>query len=214
MKLISIQVGMPIEVEWDGEMVSTGIFKDTVEGPVMVRKLNLEGDGQADLTVHGGLDKAVYAYGLDAYPWWLKQLKVQELPNGAFGENLTIEKLDEKLIYIGDRFSLGACELEVVQPRFPCFKLGIKFGNMGILRTFMESGRPGIYFRVLKEGKIKSGDTLKRLEQNVEHVSVWDFFDLKARKYADQPLLARLLKIKGLNEEWRKKFQEHLAAPS
>jgi MOSC domain-containing protein YiiM len=210
MKLLSIQVGLPREVEWEGKSVSTGIFKDAVHGPVQVRKLNLEGDGQADLTVHGGLDKAVYAYGRDAYPWWLRKLSVADLPNGAFGENLTFASLDERSLFIGDRLTLGGCELEIVQPRFPCFKLGIKFRDMGILKTFMKSGRPGIYFRVLKEGKIQAGDELVRTEINPERVSVWEFFDLKARKYADPPLLKRLLRIKGLNEEWRAKFQEHL----
>lgn len=211
MKLLSIQVGMPVEVEWDGELVSTGIFKDTVEGPVFVRKLNLEGDGQADLTVHGGFDKAVYAFSQDAYPWWLETLGVEELPNGAFGENLTFSSLDEKTTYIGNRYALGQCELEVVQPRFPCFKLGIKFGDMGILKTFMKSGRAGVYFRVLREGAIQAGDTLKLLEANPEKVSIWDFFDLKIRKYADRPLMTRLLRIKGLNEQWREVFQQRLA---
>jgi MOSC domain-containing protein YiiM len=211
MRLLSIQVGLPKEVEWDGKRVSTGIYKYPVSGPVEVKKLNLEGDGQADLTVHGGADKAVYAYSLDAYPWWRETLQSSDLPNGAFGENLTFDAFDERSIGIGDKFALGGCELQAVQPRFPCFKLGIKFGDMEILRTFLSSGRPGIYFRVLKEGKIREGDTLRCLWRDPERVSVWDFFDLKIRKYADKALLARLLRIRDLNTEWRGKFQEQLA---
>jgi MOSC domain-containing protein YiiM len=210
MKLLSIHVGLPREVEWEGKPVRTGIFKSPVPGPVFVSKLNLEGDGQADLTVHGGFDKAVYGYPRDAYPWWLQALAVPALPDGSFGENLTFAHLDEKRIFIGDRFRLGRCELQAVQPRFPCFKLGIKFGDMGILKTFLESGRPGIYFRVLVEGEIREGDELIQVTTDPERVSVWDFFDLKLRKYADPPLLERLLRIKDLNEDWREKFQQHL----
>lgn len=209
MKLLSIQVGRPRDVEWQGKSVSTGIFKQAVPGPVMVRRLNIEGDGQADLTVHGGVDKAVYGYSRDAYPWWDARLK-QRLTHGAFGENLTIEKLDEKDLCIGDTIALGECELQVSEPRFPCFKLGLKFNDVGVLKTFIESGRPGIYFRVVREGKIEAGQTLKILDRDPRRISVDTFFLLKIGKLKSREALEKLLSMDNLGAEWREKFSGFL----
>ena len=210
MKLLSIQIGKPREVQWAGKTVSTGIFKDPVEGQVFVGKLNLEGDGQADLKVHGGIDKAVYGYGADAYQWWKVKLGRADLSPGAFGENLTFSQLDENAIHIGDVFSLGGCHLQVVQPRQPCFKLGIRFGDMEILKTFLASDRPGIYFRVLKEGFIRAGDELRLIEQEKQAVPLMALYRFYKNRNLDQPTIRKILTIKNLNSSWRKSLQQFL----
>jgi len=210
MQLLSIQVGKPKNVFWEGDTVSTGIFKLPVKGPVRVARLNLDGDGQADLSVHGGADKAVYGYPHDAYAWWEKRLAVP-LQAGAFGENLTIDPLDEKKLCIGDTLSIGDCHLEISEPRFPCFKLGIKFQDMKVLKTFIESGRPGIYFRVIQEGTISAGQPVKIVSRDKRKVSVSDFFRLKIGGYKDLPLLEKLLSMDNLSQEWREKFSAALA---
>ncbi|RZA26781.1 MAG: MOSC domain-containing protein [Proteobacteria bacterium] len=176
MRLISIQVGMPKTVEFRRKPIRTGIFKDPVEGPVRVLKTHLEGDGQADLRVHGGEKKAVYAYSLDAYSWWQEKRPGDTFSYGAFGENLCIDKILESEIYVDDIFELGTALLQATQPREPCFKLGIKFDDQSIIKAFMESDRPGVYFRVLKEGVIEAGDELKRVERSCSLVSIHDLW--------------------------------------
>ncbi len=214
MKLVGVYVGKPKPVPWEGKDVVTAIFKSPVDGPVKVRTLNIDGDEQADLEVHGGTDKAVYAYGLDAYPWWRKALKKDHLPPGSFGENLTFSRLVEREFNLGDIYTLGSCRLQVCQPRFPCSRLGIKFGDMGIIKTFLESGRPGIYFRVVGEGELRAGDTLALAEADPEKVSVMEIFDIKLSKTPDAEAMRRVLKVKSLNEEWRLKIEKKLAALS
>ena len=154
MKLISIQVGLPREVNWHGRSVTTGIFKEPIAGPVMLRTLNLDGDAQADLTVHGGTTKAAYAYPLEHYEYWRNELPDMDLPFGMFGENFTTEGLLEKEVNIGDRFRIGDAEVVVTEPRVPCYKLGIKFGRADILKRFLASRRIGFYFAVLREGEV------------------------------------------------------------
>lgn len=197
MKIVSICVGQPRDVQWHGprglETVSTSIFKDPIAGPVRVGFTNIEGDRQADLSVHGGTDKAVYAYSQDAYAGWVAALKVgsEELPPGSFGENLTVTRLDERDTCLGDRFEIGSgahprCVLEVSEPRMPCFKLGIKFGDMAMVQRFLNyqdpAGgfpRPGVYFRVIQEGMIGTGDTLTRVyapQPRVSIVEIYAFF--------------------------------------
>lgn len=210
MKLISIQVGRPREVEWQGKTVSTGIFKDPVGGPLWVRPHNIEGDGQADLAVHGGERKAVYAYGADAYPWWQKTLPNTRFPWGAFGENLTFAELDEKKIFAGDIYRLGDSELRVTEPRFPCFKLGIKFGDMKIIKTFLDSERSGVYFAVHKSGEIDTGQELIRIHKDPAEVSIWDFYTAYNEKTKDRRRLERILKVESLTPRWREKFTQLL----
>ena len=212
MKLTSIQVGKPKEVEWQGKLVSTGIFKSPVPGPVLARKLGLEGDGQADLTVHGGERKAVYAYGDDAYPWWKNRLENEELPPGSFGENLTFTTLEERSIFIEDRYRLGEAELVVTEPRFPCFKLGIKFRDMGILKTFLESGRSGVYFAVAKEGKISLQDRLELISRPKNLVSIHEFYSAFNEKCRDPEVLGRILNLESLTPKWRSRFEALLNA--
>ena len=161
MKILSVNVGLPREVLFGEEIVTTGIFKEPVEGRVKLRKLNLDGDKQADLTVHGGEDKAVYAYPKEHYGYWQLEFPNISLPWGMFGENLTTEGLNENMINIGDRFRIGSAEVVATQPRMPCYKLGVKFGRMDVVRRFLTSGRPGIYFKVLLEGEVEAGESIE-----------------------------------------------------
>ena len=160
MKLISVNVGRPRRVEYDGRVISTAIFKDPIHGEVKVEPLNLEGDKQADLRVHGGPRKAVYAYPSEHYEYWRKELPGTELPWGAFGENLTTEGLIETELRTGDRLVIGSAEFAVTNPRYPCFKLGLRFGRADIIRRFAKSGRSGFYLAVTKPGVIESGDEI------------------------------------------------------
>ena len=161
MKLISVNVGLPRIVEYMGEPVSTGIFKSQVAGKVTVGPLNLEGDRQADLTVHGGPVRSVYVYPVEHYSYWRDELPAgTDLAMGAFGENLTVEGILERQVRRGDRLQIGSAEFEVTIPRYPCYKLGIRFGRKEMLRLFMKSGRSGFYLSVLKTGEIEAGDEI------------------------------------------------------
>src|SRR2546430_8437326 len=178
MQVISVNVGMPREVVWKGQTMETGIFKEAMEGRIAVRSLNLEGDRQADLTVHGGLEKAIYAYPADHYPFWREQFPEMKLPWGMFGENLTIAGLLEDSVHIGDHFQVGSAKLMVTQPRLPCSKLGIKFGRDDILRRFLESEMTGFYFAVLEEGEVAAGDTISLLHRDEHQIKVADIVRL------------------------------------
>lgn len=172
MKLLSIQVGRPRQVKWRRMTVTTGICKEVVAGRIMLRRNNLEGDEQADLRVHGGWDKAVYAYPSEHYSFWRKELPGTPMPYGAFGENFTTEGLDESSICIGDRFRIGNAVVEVTQPRMPCYKLGVRFGRPDMPQRFHASGRSGFYLAVLKEGEVGAGDIWERLSREKDAISV------------------------------------------
>jgi MOSC domain-containing protein YiiM len=172
MQVISINVGLPREVEWRGELVRTSIFKKPVTGPVRVDRLNIEGDRQSDLTVHGGIDKAVYVYPSEHYDFWRKELPDFDLPWGAFGENLTTNGLTEDAVRIGDRFAIGSAEFVVTQPRMPCFKLTIRFGRADMIKRFYRSGRSGFYLAVAKEGEIGSGDEISLLNRDSDAITI------------------------------------------
>ena len=161
MRVVSLSVGLPREVEWDGHTVLTSIFKAPVNRRLRVTTLNFEGDEQSDLTVHGGVDKAVYAYPSEHYAYWRHELPGMDLPWAVFGENLTTEGLLEADVRIGDRFRVGSAEFIVTQPRMPCYKLGIRFGRMDILKRFLKSGRTGFYFAVTTEGEVGAGDPIE-----------------------------------------------------
>src|SRR5437773_9008064 len=180
MKILSVNVGLPREVTWQGKVVTTGIFKEPVKTPVTVRTLNLDGDQQADLTVHGGVDKAVYAYPSEHYGYWRAELPGVDLPWGMFGENFTTEGLFEETVYIGDRFRIGETEVIVTEPRMPCYKLGIKFGRSDIIKRFLASRRTGFYFAVLKEGKVKAGDEIELIGRDANNISIADITRLYA----------------------------------
>jgi MOSC domain-containing protein YiiM len=176
MKVLSVNVGLPRIVEYNGEPVATGIFKDPVSGPVRVGELNLEGDRQADLRVHGGYYKAVYAYPSEHYEYWRNELPEIDIPYAMFGENLTTEGLLETDVRVGDRFRIGTAEFVATQPRFPCFKLGIRFGRKDIIRRFARSGLSGIYFAILKIGELQTGDTIEPLEFSNETETIDSLF--------------------------------------
>lgn len=210
MKLISINVGLPREVTWQGQTVTTGIFKEPVSGSVMLRTFNLDGDQQADLTVHGGADKAVYGYPMEHYAYWRDKLPDQELPWGMFGENFTVEGLSEDSVNIGDRFQIGAAELIVTQPRLPCYKLGLKFGRADMVKLFLASRRTGFYFAVLKEGVVKAGDTIELLRQDENKVTVADITRLYAFDKDDAATTRRAVQVEALPESWVDYFRNRL----
>ncbi|MGD9679643.1 MAG: MOSC domain-containing protein [Candidatus Obscuribacterales bacterium] len=165
-RVVSICVGKPRAVVSGDRTVSTGIFKEPVEGKVRVGKLNLEGDQQADLTVHGGPDKAIYTYSAEHYPWWREQMPDVEFTYGIFGENLTTIGMLEKDVCIGDEFAVGTAVIKASQPRLPCYKLGIRFGRKDVIKTFMQSGFSGIYFSVVEEGELSAGDEIEFLRED------------------------------------------------
>ena len=208
-QVISVNVGLPREVVWKGRTVVTGIFKESVAGRVALRQLNLDGDRQADLTVHGGPDKAVYAYSAEHYSFWREQFPEMELPWGMFGENLTIEGLDEN-IHIGDLFEIGTAHLMVTQPRMPCYKLGLKFGRDDILKRFLRSGLTGFYFAVLKEGEVAAGDPIRLLHSDEHQVKVADITRLYREDKHNLDLMRRVVAVEALPESWRDYFLDRL----
>jgi len=210
MKLISLNVGLPRVVEWNGEPVTTGIFKEPVQGPLMLRALNLDGDRQADLSVHGGVSKAVYSYPAEHYEFWKKELPEMRLPYGMFGENFTTEGLSEDAVNVGDRFRIGEAELMATEPRLPCYKLGIKFGRSDIIRKFLQSRRTGFYFAVLKEGKVKAGDELELISRDANNITVSDITRLYAFEKDDLATLRRAVKLEALSESWRGYFEHQI----
>lgn len=171
-RLISIQVGLPREVEWNGKTIRTSIWKSPVTGTVRVQKHNLEGDAQSDLEVHGGPNKAVYVYPSEHYAYWRRELPDMELDWGTFGENLTIAGVLEAEVRIGDRFRIGTAAFRVTQPRLPCFKLGIRFGRADMLKRFLRSGRTGWYLAVESEGEIAAGDAIEITRRDGHGVTV------------------------------------------
>jgi len=181
MKLLSVSVGLPREVEWNHEVVLTSIFKEPVAGRVRVSRLGLQGDQQSDLEVHGGIEKAVYAYPSEHYAFWRKELPGMELSPGGFGENLTTEGLLESTLHIGDRVRIGSAELVVTEPRMPCYKLAIRFGRADIVKRFMRSGRTGFYFAVAKEGEVGAGDSIELIGADQHRISVAAVAAAKAR---------------------------------
>lgn len=210
MKIVSINVGRPRLVEDRGRMVSTGIFKEPVEGRVMMRTLNLDGDRQADLTVHGGVTKAVYAYPSEHYVFWRSEFSEMNLPWGMFGENLTVEGLGESSTNIGDKFRIGDAEVMVTEPRMPCYKLGIKFRRADIIKRFLVSGRTGFYFSVLKEGEVGAGDEIKSISRDENNVTIADITRLYAHDKMDIVKMRRALEVKALPESWKDFFRKQI----
>lgn len=207
MKLISVNVGLPRDVTWKGKTVTTGIFKEPVNDRVIVRSLNLDGDRQADLTVHGGADKAVYVYPFEHYDYWRGELPDTELPLGIFGENFTTTGLREEEVNIGDCFQIGTVKLIVTQPRMPCYKLGIRFGRPDMVKRFLASRRTGFYFRVLQEGEVRTGDTLELVSHDENNVTVADITQLYANAEDSPELLHRAARLEALPKSWRDYFQ-------
>src|SRR5437763_15271872 len=210
MTILSLNVGLPKEVSWQGKLVTTGIFKEPVKGPVMMRTLNLDGDQQADLTVHGGVTKAVYAYPSEHYDSWRTELPGVDVPWGMFGETFTTEGLLEENVYIGDRFGIGETEVMITEPRMPCYKLGLKFGRAEIIKRFLASRRTGFYFAVVREGRVGAGDTIELIGREQQDISVADITRLYAFQKDDLKSLPRAIEVEALPENWKGYFQHQL----
>jgi MOSC domain-containing protein YiiM len=203
MKIVSVNVGLPREVIWKGITVQTAIFKEPVAGVVAIRDLNLAGDQQADLRVHGGSGKAVYAYPAEHYDYWRKQLPDLSLSWGAFGENLTTEGLSEDALCIGDLFRVGSAVLQVTQPRMPCYKLELRFNRDDMIKRFLVSGRSGFYFSVVEPGHVGAGSKVEVFDRDTNNVTVSDILRLYLGQTRDRELLHRAAKISSLPEDWR-----------
>ena len=223
MKLVSVNTGMPREVSWHGRKVTTAIFKEPVKGRLALRKLNLDRDRQADLTVHGGEHKAIYCYPLAHYDYWKRELPGQELPMGMFGENFTIDdggpgllggqELMEESVHLGDRFSVGTAEVAVTQPRLPCYKLGVRFGSDDMVKRFLASGRTGFYVAVVREGEVGAGDEMKVIAREPNAVAVSEITRLYvAKRFGEAEIRAvrRVLQVKELPDSWKEYFRERL----
>ena len=208
--LISVNVGLPKTVQWRDQPVTTGIFKNPVEGPVALRKHNLSGDRQADLSVHGGPTKAVYVYPAQHYDYWRKELPDGELGWGHFGENFSVDGMDEASICIGDEFSVGTALLGVTEPRMPCFKLSVRFGRADMPKRFLQSQRTGFYFRVVEEGEVEAGDTLELLSKHPDGLTVADVTSLYTTERGNVALLKKAIAATALPDSWTGYFEHQL----
>ena len=211
MRVVSVNVGTPARVETPNGTVLTSIFKSPVAGRVAVRRHNIEGDRQSDLTVHGGPNKAVYGYAEEHYSYWREELPDVDFVPGIFGENLTTQGLDEATVYIADRFRVGSAILQVTQPRMPCYKLGVRFSRPDMVKRFWLSGRPGFYFSIVEEGDLGAGDSIERIGGESERISVADVVALYRREKTDSDLLQRVLRA-PLSGSWKEEILERLTA--
>lgn len=210
MHVLSVNVGLPRRIQWRGRTIETGIFKEPVAGRVTVEPLNLRGDRQADLSVHGGANKAVYAYSHEHYDYWMRALDLVELLPGSFGENLTVVGCTESDVRIGERWRVGSCELVVTEPRVPCFKLAARFQRPDMIRRFLGSRRTGFYLRVLRPGELGAGDAVELLERDESAIRVADVVELFATKAPQRELARRALASEALPEGWRTWIAERL----
>ena len=211
MKVICVSVSRPRIIRTDDEsFVSTAIFKDRIEGRVNVNQFNLEGDHQADLSVHGGWSKSVYVYPYEHYEFWKSELPEIVFENGNFGENLTTGGLLETEVFIGDKIRIGTAEFAVTEPRMPCYKLGIRFGRSDIIRRFLQSRRSGFYLAVLKTGELGAGDSIEILSRDENRVSVTDIVRLYVQDQRDTETMIRALKVDLLPEGWKEVFRKRL----
>jgi MOSC domain-containing protein YiiM len=211
-KLRSVNVGRPRPVEWNGTVVMTSIWKHAVDGPVRATPTNLAGDEQSDLSVHGGPDKAVYAYPSEHYASWSDELRVVDLPWGAFGENLTTEGLVETDVRIGDRLRIGTAEFVVTQPRLPCFKLALRLDRPDIIQRFVRRNQPGFYLAVAREGVVQAGDGIEVVGADPTGVTVAEVAALRNGLVDDDVLMRRAVRASGLSEGWRAHFRTRLGA--
>ena len=210
MHVESVNVGLPREISYQGRIIRTGIFKSPITGRARVDALNLAGDRQADLTVHGGASKAVYAYPVEHYDFWRRELPGADFPMGSFGENLTTAGLLEKELNIGDRLCIGSVELIVTEPRLPCYKLNAKFTREDMVKKFLKSRRTGFYFAVAREGEVGAGDPIQFLSREGNRVSVADITRLYAFDKNDFAGMRRAVEVPALPESWRGYFRDRL----
>jgi MOSC domain-containing protein YiiM len=214
MKLLSLNIGLPREVIWRHRPVTTGIFKEPVQGRIALRKLNLDGDRQADLTVHGGELKAVYCYPAEHYAYWKQAMPEHRFPTAVFGENFTTEGLMEGSVYLGDRFRVGTAEVVVTQPRLPCYKLGVRFADDQMVKRFLSSGHSGFYLAVTKEGDVAPGDEIVPLSRDSRAIPVSEITRLfVAKQYAsaDISVIDRMAEIPSVPKDWKSYFADRVA---
>jgi len=204
MRVISVNVGLPQEFAWKGMEVSTAIFKYPVANPVAINQMNLSGDKQADLTVHGGFHKAVYAYPLEHYSYWRSELPGFDLSYGNFGENLTTEGLSEEAVCIGDRIRFGTAMLVVTQPRMPCYKLALRFDRDDMIKRFLKSRKSGFYFAVVEPGIVAPGSEIKIVSRHPQRVSIADILMLYLGHERNVELAQRVQLLDALPESWKR----------
>jgi MOSC domain-containing protein YiiM len=209
-KLISINVSLPKEVSYKGTVFKTGIFKEPVEGRVMLRTLNLDGDGQADLKNHGGSFRAVYAYTLENYEYWERELGRDGMRYGQFGENLTVAGMPEDGVHIGDVYRVGGAVVQVTQPRPPCKKLGIRMGMLRFPKLMLPTGRVGFYLRVLQEGEVGAGDPIELVEADPQGITVRQMINLLYFEPDNFALMAKAADLEALTPRWREIFADRL----
>jgi MOSC domain-containing protein YiiM len=210
MQLISVNVGQPRQAIWKGKTVTTGIFKAPVPGRVALRQHNLDGDAQADVSVHGGPSKAVYLYPAEHYAAWRQELPDMALPWGMFGENFTTAGILEATMQVGDRLRIGTAVVRVTEPRLPCYKLGLRFGRDDMIKRFLASGRTGLYMAVEQEGEVEAGETFTLLSRDTHSVTVADITRVYAQEKDDIATMQRLVQHPNLSAPWRAYFQEQL----
>src|ERR1700741_4397639 len=206
-RLLSVNVGLPRDIAWQGKTVHTGIWKAPVEGPRMVRRLNIDGDGQGDLAGHGGEHRAVFVYQIESYRYWQNQLGRKELAYGQFGENFTVEGLADTEVCIGDRYRIGGALFEVTQPRVTCYRVGIRMEEPEMAALLVKHGKPGFYFRVIEEGEVKAGAEIVRIAVGPELMSVSEINSLLYTPGHPRERLERALRIPALSEGWRTSFE-------
>lgn len=211
MRLISLNVARPRLLLYNGSSISTGIFKQPVPGPVVLRRLNLDGDRQADLGAHGGPYKAVYGYPSEHYEYWRKELPDTDLPWGMFGENFTTEGLDENELHVGDRLQVGSAIVMVRQPRTPCYKLSAKFRRDDMIERFLHSGRSGFYFSVEQEGSVAAEDSFQLLSHAPQAITIAEMNRLFVQDKYNRSLLEKAIATPAVPENWRHYLSERLA---
>jgi ferredoxin-NADP reductase/MOSC domain-containing protein YiiM len=210
-RLLSVNVGQPREVEWEGKRVRTAIWKQRVEGPRMVRRINIDGDDQADRLAHGGEHRAVFVYQIDSYRYWERELGRSDFTYGQFGENFTVEGLADDEVCIGDRYGIGEARFEVTQPRVTCYRVGIRMDEPAMPSLLVAHHRPGFYLRVLEEGQVQAGDAIVKIADGPERLTVAQVDGLLYLPNKSRPLLERALRVPALSEGWKGSFQELLA---
>jgi MOSC domain-containing protein YiiM len=212
MELLAISLAVATQVEYNQRRISTGIYKQPVEGPVRATALGLEGDVQVDRKNHGGPDKAVYVYTVENYRHWERELQKSAFPHGQFGENFTVSGMPDERVHIGDLFRIGSILAQVTQPRVPCFKLGIKMGDPAFVPVFLRSGRVGFYLRVLEEGEVRAGDSITRVKEDAERLDIRDSMLARIPGPRQKEIIERALSIEALSEAWRDDLRKRLEA--